>query len=237
MTRRVIIYTACTVDGLISGPSHELDWWVTEKYHGCDLGFSEFLNGVDVTIMGRNTYELSRSHGPIFPEKQNYVFSKTLKELNDNDNTKLVMHESPIDFVQRLKQEIGKNIWIIGGSSLNRELLNAGLVDDLILTVHPVFLGKGIQLFDGSAARHDLLLVSCNTFTNGLVPLCYQIRNRPCRLLNITTITPKHICLSNNIQNVAPSYSSSSSSNDDDTGSFSQLVINSKTVLNFEIFV
>ncbi|KAM0683019.1 hypothetical protein MDAP_001430 [Mitosporidium daphniae] len=175
MVRRVTIYTACTADGLISGTNHELDWLFTEKYRGSDLGFSEFLNGIDVTIMGRNTYEFSKAYGPVFPGKKNYVFSRTLEQLND-DSVQLV-HENPIDFVKKTKLEPGKNIWIVGGSCLNSELLDAGLVDDLILTIHPVFLGSGIALCNGLASKHELSLLSCNTFTNGLVQLFYQVKN------------------------------------------------------------
>jgi dihydrofolate reductase len=50
-----------------------------------------------------------------------------------------------------LKDQHGKNIWLIGGGEINTTLLNAGLIDEMILTIIPIILGKGIPLFGQQA--------------------------------------------------------------------------------------
>ena len=72
-------------------------------------------------------------------------------------------------FVCSLKQESGKDIWLVGGGQVNTVMLNAGLVDEMILTIFPLTLGEGIPLFAPGATRSLFKTVSCQTYKTGLI--------------------------------------------------------------------
>ena len=81
-------------------------------------------------------------------------------------------------FVQHLKQQDGKNIWLIGGGQINTLLLNAGLVDEMVLSIHPTILGEGIALFEGAPIHTDFVLTKCETFPSGLVQLFLKSKSK-----------------------------------------------------------
>jgi dihydrofolate reductase len=70
---------------------------------------------------------------------------------------------------------VGKDIWLLGGGEIASILLNADLVDEIILSIHPVILGRGIPLFSNIRKRVNLQLLESNTFGSGLVQLCYGV--------------------------------------------------------------
>jgi dihydrofolate reductase len=80
--------------------------------------------------------------------------------------------------VQQLKEESGKDIWLVGGGQINEVLLQAGLIDELIISIHPIILGEGRPLFAGRTERQDFTLTGTRPFDTGLVQLNYQIKDR-----------------------------------------------------------
>jgi dihydrofolate reductase len=77
--------------------------------------------------------------------------------------------------VNALKNKQGKDIWLFGGAELTASLLNAGLVDELNLAVHPIILGKGKPLFTGVQNRVKTKLLNSKEYSTGLVMLSYEI--------------------------------------------------------------
>jgi dihydrofolate reductase len=77
--------------------------------------------------------------------------------------------------IRALKQQPGKDIHAVGGASLVSTLMNAGLVDQLWLTVHPVVLGKGKALFKDVEGRHGLELLETGWLPGGRVSLTYDL--------------------------------------------------------------
>jgi dihydrofolate reductase len=77
--------------------------------------------------------------------------------------------------VRKLKNKVGKNIWLYGGASLTSAFMQAGLVDEFMLSVHPILLGKGKPLFIDLQDRVHLKLTDTKTYSSGLVQLYYQI--------------------------------------------------------------
>ena len=70
----------------------------------------------------------------------------------------------------------GKDIWLFGGASLTASLVNAGLVDEFWLSVHPIILGSGKPLFHGVKNRVPLNLIQSKSYTSGLVSLTYTLK-------------------------------------------------------------
>lgn len=167
--RDVILYIATSLDMFIAREDGSVDW----LFHDQDYGYSEFLKSIDTTIMGHNTYKQIKSFGPPFPyrDKTNYVFSR---HNHQEEGYIQFIANKTIPFVRSLKKERGKDIWLIGGGSINDVLLEAGLIDKMILSIHPVFLGKGIPLFPHAQVEAYWELMESHSYEKGLVQLKYK---------------------------------------------------------------
>lgn len=172
--RKVILGLAVSLDGLIEGPNGEYDWCFTDQ----DYGMTDFLKGIDAIFYGRKSYEMMMKADPdvgnSWKDKTQYVFSNTMKaggkdfELVSGDVEKRV---------REIKSMPGKDIWLFGGASLTTTLLNAGLVDEIGMAVHPIILGSGKPLFTGIAKRIRTKLVDAKTYDTGLIYLTYAVEN------------------------------------------------------------
>jgi dihydrofolate reductase len=121
--------------------------------------------------MGRRTYEQALTFGP-YPYRgtDGYVFSRTRSGADDNVTW---VSDDPGPFIARLKEQQGRDIWLVGGSQLIHECMRHDLVDEYIVSVYPAVLGEGIPLFHGPFAFTNLAFRSCQTFDSGLVQLTY----------------------------------------------------------------
>jgi len=170
--RKIVLFIATSLDGFIAGKDGDTDWLFTDG----DFGYNDFYQSIDTTLMGYNTYYYIR-HFPEFPypDKKNYVFTR--KHRNEDDNPVEFIMGDVVEFTHKLKKAGGKNIWLVGGSQINSIMLNAGLIDQMIISVHPVALGQGIKLFrDESLKKLRFNLVNHQVFPRGLVQLTYENR-------------------------------------------------------------
>src|ERR1041385_4547927 len=130
--RKVILNVAVSLDGLIEGPNGEYDWCFTDQ----DYGLTDFFKSIDTIFMGRKSYELALSNGGMNMWKgvKTYVFSNTIDKSSSEDVTIL----RSMDGVAGILREPGKNIWLFGGAELTTAFVNADLVDEMWLSVHPI---------------------------------------------------------------------------------------------------
>lgn len=139
----VFFYGCVTLDGYLADKRHGLDW-LHQTGTVEETGYEEFYRRMDVTLMGRRTFQAIAAAGDaaaIYPTTKNYVFTHT--ELAADGFT--AVQGDAAAFTRRLPQE--QNIWVIGGGTLLAPLLNENLLDHLILQIAPVLLGDGIPLF------------------------------------------------------------------------------------------
>lgn len=85
------------------------------------------------------------------------------------------INEDIPEFVNKLKQQEGKNIWVVGGGELLSFFLQEKLVDELIITIAPAILGNGIPLFKEGDYQFDLSLKGITQF-NQFVELHYEVK-------------------------------------------------------------
>jgi dihydrofolate reductase len=173
--RKLILYIAASLDAYIARPDGDTSWLHDERFtvEGEDFGYSTLLQGIDTTLMGHGTYKVILGFDMPFPyaDKVNYVFSRSSQPATEQVR---FVREDVAAFVQRLKQEPGQDIWLIGGGQVNTLLLNAGLIDELIITYVPVILGSGIPLFAAGAQERQLQVLGSKNFPNGFVQLRMQ---------------------------------------------------------------
>lgn len=167
--RNILLNLTVSLDGFIEGPNGEFDWCFTDQ----DYGMTAFLEQTDTILLGRKSYELLLTmEGDSFPNHKKYVFSQTL----DAVAAPYILQKGPAeDAVRRLRAEPGKDMWLFGGAALLSSLLNAGLVDQFMISVHPILLGGGKPLFQGLGGRIPLHFERSESFSSGLVQLFYRV--------------------------------------------------------------
>ena len=168
--RKIILGLAVTLDGLIEGPNGEYDWCFTDQ----DYGMSEFLEKVDAIFYGRKSYEMMTAveGGNPFANKKGYVFSNSWRKATPDFE---LVSGDVVSRVKELKETKGKNIWLFGGASLTASVMEAELVDELWLSVHPIILGNGKPLFAGINGRIRLELLETKSYNTGLISVRYKV--------------------------------------------------------------
>ncbi|MFS0662090.1 dihydrofolate reductase family protein [Niallia alba] len=172
--RNIVLFIATSLDGYIATKDDSLDWLFKVEGEG-DNGISEFYETVDTILMGRKTYDWIITHmTEEFPykNKECYVFSR--QENEDTEDVKFIK-EDIIDFTNKLKNEEGKNIWIVGGGDLLHSFIKEKLVDEFIITIAPTIIGEGVPLFKEDEYQLELFLKGTRCF-NQFVELHYERR-------------------------------------------------------------
>ena len=162
--RKVTLGLAVTLDGYIEGPNGEYDWCFTDQ----DYGITEFVESIDAIFYGRKSFEMAG--GNLYSDKKAYIFSNSMKTAPEGAE---LVSGDVIEAVRKIKQQPGKNIWLFGGASLTTAFINADLVDELWLSIHPLLLGSGKLLFQQIRERKYFNLVKTKHYETGLVSLWY----------------------------------------------------------------
>lgn len=170
--RKLILYIACSLDEYIAKPNDDLSFLSVVEKEGEDYGYSQFVESVDTVILGRKTYEWVLKHAA-FPhsDKQTFVITRTPKP---NEGNIHFYSGSLKELVANLKKEKGKYIFCDGGSQVVQALLHEQLIDEVIISIIPIFVGDGTRLFENGRPEQKLTLLSCKHFEKGLVQLHYR---------------------------------------------------------------
>lgn len=121
--------------------------------------------------LGRDPYPREIEYARVAAETPHLVLSTTLE--NSTWPTARIVRD--LEELRTFKSEPGGAVYVVGGAGLVRSLIDAGLLDELRLIVHPVAVGAGAALFDGVARRQDLELVDSERTTASRVNLTYRL--------------------------------------------------------------
>jgi dihydrofolate reductase len=133
-------------------------------------------------LFGRRTYEHFESFWPTQPddnpfakvlnERQKYIASTTLRSPEWRNST--VLEGDTAEAVARLKAQPGGDIVILGSAELVRSLMPHGLIDEYVISIHPLVLGAGLRLFEDGSAFTKLRLVDATPTTTGVLIARYE---------------------------------------------------------------
>ena len=188
--RDLIYYIAMTLDGYIAHEDGSFDGfsWDDEFVAGLLESFPETIpvhmrgeatreqnKWFDAVLMGRKTYEIGVQAGVTspYPTLDQYVVSASMEESPDAHVS--LIRDGVEEFVQGLKQQAGKAIWLCGGGALAGNLMQVGLIDQLIIKLNPVLFGSGIPLFSGNIDMTPLKLTDTRIFGSGQAILFYEL--------------------------------------------------------------
>lgn len=169
---KISVFIATSLDGYIAREDGGLDWLERTPTPDEDFGFKEFMNSIDVLVMGRKTYEVVSGFDDWpYGGKRVVVMSRTLESVREEAE---LFSGEIMALVSNLQADGIKHIYIDGGITISR-FLELGMVDQMIITLIPIILGKGIRLFNPMDKEHDCRLASAQSYPSGLVQLRYEL--------------------------------------------------------------
>jgi dihydrofolate reductase len=192
MSRRMIAALQVSLDGFTQGSDRGGEEWVDSWADALGLipdvdafvqgagmypGYGDYWAAIYASpdsvppFQSRLPYEREVAYAKLAAKTPHYVLSKTLDQVSWPPTARVVRS---LDELQTLKTQPGKNIYVVGGPTLVTALLNANLLDELRLIVHPLLLGDGRPLFEGVTSRRSLEFVHSEPTTAGRVLLTYR---------------------------------------------------------------
>ena len=172
--RKIIVNAGTSADGFIARLDGDIDWLTSRPKPAGFYDMGKFIASIDTKILGRKTFDKSLRLGATFDGKtKTYVYSTHLPA---TAVTGVEFVSQPIaSFAQRLRAAPGKNIWMMGGGEVIASFLDAGAIDELIISVAPVLIGEGIPLIAPRHRHIALKLLSSRQFDDGVVQLHYGV--------------------------------------------------------------
>lgn len=179
-------YTATSLDGFIATEDDSLDWLFPLGNVG-DTSYPAFIAEVGALAMGSATYEwmlrnaekVAAETGSAWPYRQPaWVFSsRRLPRIPGADLTFVRGDVRPVHSAMS-QAAGGRNLWIVGGGDLAGQFHDAGLLDEIIVQIGSVTLGRGKPLFPRRLTAPPLTLVSVRQVGSGFAELCYRVPPR-----------------------------------------------------------
>jgi dihydrofolate reductase len=152
MAGKTIYYTASTLDGFIADPDDSLAWlFVQDTDPSGPLGYAAFIAEVGALVMGATTYEWVRAHlaesGEAWPyEQPSWVMTHRDLPAIAGADVQFASGDVAAIHADLVAAAGGRDVWVVGGGDLAGQLADAGLLDEVIVSVAPVTLGAGRPL-------------------------------------------------------------------------------------------
>jgi dihydrofolate reductase len=188
---RVQYYCASSLDGYIAEADDTLDWLLGFKgspYGGgegaepIEGGYDGFYEGVGALVSGSVTYEFvldEQSEGSEWPYKDKLWWVLSSRDLpvpeGEGVNLRVVDAAVPDLYDEMVASAGDGSLWVVGGGNVASQFADAGLIDDLMVTVVPVVLGDGKPLFDRRLPGGEMRLTGVFPRKMGMVELRYEI--------------------------------------------------------------
>jgi dihydrofolate reductase len=189
--RSLSVVVSISLDGVMQAPGRpdederggfDRGGWAA-AYGDAVLGqkMGEGLQQEAELLFGRRTYQdfaavwpqqTDNPFTPVLNKAQKYVASRTLTEPLPWQNSTLLVGDA-VDSVRALKNSSGPKLIVLGCGDLVQSLRNGGLIDEYMLLVHPLLLGKGSRLFPAGPPAQFRLVDSMPT-TTGVIIATYQ---------------------------------------------------------------
>lgn len=167
---KLTLYNAVSLDGFIARKNGDSDW-VSEVD---TPNFEQQIQKAGAIIVGSNTYD--QYYEDIYPVDGilNLVMTRNLNARTNHENV-IFFVKDPKEALTFLQQKGYSEVVLVGGGRLNDSFMQAGLIDEMILTIHPLILGDGIKLFEGVKINYELSLLNKEDLAEGLVRVTYKI--------------------------------------------------------------
>lgn len=164
---KTTLHLALSADGFIAKPDGDSDW---VSPIDSEL-FESRVKDAGCIIVGRKTFEQYK--GELYPVEGvvNIVVTSDVDYKRDD----VMVASSPVVAVALAEEKGCTKILLAGGGRTSAAFLQAGLIDEIFFSVHPLILGQGIKPFEGKTFEKNLKLLDSRDLGEGLVELCYEV--------------------------------------------------------------
>jgi dihydrofolate reductase len=175
MKPKTILYIAMSEDGFIAGDNNNLDFLNPYQSGAEDYGYYDFIQSVGSILVGRKTYDKVLDMGyPYHEDKLVYVISRTTKTTSKF----LKFYGGDLKaLIDKLKNSDAGNIYCDGGAKLAHTLIKLRLIDEMIISVVPVYLKSGTLLFDKGNIPEQFQFIQRKEYNSGLIQSRYQLKD------------------------------------------------------------
>jgi len=172
---KVILSMAMSVNGIIADEDGSEDFFSYDNW----IAFTKLANKIGSYIWGRKTYEaVIKWEGDYLDDLKDVTKIVISKQANLQLDPRFIQAKSPEEALNILQKRGKKEALITGGPTLNSSFLKQGLVDELILTIEPVLLGKGVPLLSPVNVNLRLKLIKVENLAPDHLAVHYAVENR-----------------------------------------------------------
>jgi dihydrofolate reductase len=191
---RIVVSEFLTLDGVMQAPGGKNEdtsggfrhgGWQLDNDYIDDIGGQAIMESFEAAggmLLGRRTYDIFAGYWPTSDEQpiagimngmKKYVASRTLQAPLEWENSELLEGDT-VEAVRNLKEQPGKDLFVIGSGDFAQTLIENDLVDEYRLMIHPIVVGSGKRLFRDGNPLAKLALIDSKTSTTGVVILTYR---------------------------------------------------------------
>lgn len=157
---RTVYYTATTLDGFLADEHDSLDWLFTqEQDDDGPMNYGAFIAGIGALVMGATTYQWVADHHAETGGSWSYDVPAWVVTHRSSEpiGEQITFIAAPVAEVHAAMVAAAgeRDVWIVGGGDLAAQFAEAGLLDEIVVSIAPVTLGAGRPLFP---RRYDLRL-------------------------------------------------------------------------------
>lgn len=167
----IVLWVSTSLDGYIADAQGGVKWLDEINSFNDDYGYNDFLDTVDIIIMGKNSYTQLLTLGEWrYDDKQTFVFAE---EPMSSENEAITFVSGSVDqFIDQLNEtNPNSTIWLFGGANMIAQFEKANLIDQYIITKAPKALGDGIKL---TVDEENLIQESEVKYPNGVIQTHYS---------------------------------------------------------------
>lgn len=169
---KITLYMAISIDGLITRGETDFDWVSESDWDQ----FYSYMKQNDVVIMGRKTMEqFGEDEFPI--EGLHNIVLSSNEALHKQEENLTILSGTPNKVLSLAKDKGFENLLLIGGENVNGQFLQSKLINEIVLSVHPLIIGSGLSLFGRKDLDVPLELLGSKEINKELVQLRYKVLN------------------------------------------------------------
>lgn len=163
---------AVSINGFVTGENDDTDWVKDTD------ALYQIIAEKGACVMGRRTYDECVKYNA-FPYKSalNIVLTHDPQLISQTSDQAMFVNNSPAEILELISQRGHQELLVVGGGQINSQFLSAGIIDEIILDVHPIIIDAGIKLFADKFPRLNLEYLDSKPLTNGLVQIHYRVNN------------------------------------------------------------
>lgn len=164
------MYPAITLDGFIADLNGECYSWISDEDEAL---YDEAIKAAGCALVGRKTYDQYIDDYPAKNGSTTFVYT-TRAGMQDQEKVKFV-GGTPQEVLKKIEELGFSEVILSGGGELNGTFAEAGLIDEIIISIYNVTLGEGIKLFGSHKPKLQLKLIDTTQSVPGVVKNHYEV--------------------------------------------------------------